>query len=118
MADPKQPQLDPDEQDSALEEYEELRRELDGYLAKFAVDHDLSFDELAMLLIDLGVSFRMLEYVFSTEKPSGSGLKLNLDRMQREIEDYLRACKRDADDFVRDTKEAMDEAEARDADKP
>jgi hypothetical protein len=90
------------------EDYEQLREQLHQQVSRFAEEHDLTFADVSLLLIDLGISSRMLEYVFSTEKPSGSGLKLDLDRLRREIEDFLRSCKRGADEFVRDMKEVID----------
>ena len=49
----------------------------------------------------------MIDYLATTPKPSGSGLKLDLDRFRREIDDYVRDCKRDADDFVRSSRELI-----------
>jgi hypothetical protein len=108
MAGPDQAQLDPGEDGSeGPNEYDQLREQLNQQVSRFAEEHDLSFNDVSLLLIDLGISSRMLEYVFSVEKPSGSGLKLDLDRLRREIEDYLRGCKRNADEFVREMKDII-----------
>jgi hypothetical protein len=56
----------------------------------------------------------MFDYVMSTEKPSGSGLKLDLDRYRRDVDESVRAAKKGADDFVAKAKEAIAEAEADD----
>ena len=41
-----------------------------------------------------------------------SGLKLDLDRMARDVQDFVRDCKRHADEFIAHTKNAIREAEA------
>jgi hypothetical protein len=62
--------------------------------------------------MDLAVTTRMTDYALSVEKPSASGLKLELDRMLREAGDYIRDCKRHAEDFMAHTKDAIAQAQA------
>jgi hypothetical protein len=94
------------------EDYERWREDLHKLAAQFADKHDLSFAMMALLLIDIGVSSRMIDYVFSVEKPSPLGLRLDLDRFQREIGDFLRSSKKTAEGFIEATMKALDEAEA------
>jgi hypothetical protein len=46
------------------------------------------------------------------EKPSASGLKLELDRVRREIDDYVRSSKKSAEEFVAASKKALAETES------
>ena len=96
------------------EEYEELRRELRSRLEGFADEHDLPEGVLAALLLEMALMSRTLDYLGSVEKPSGSGLRLELDRFRRDIDEVMRAAKKGADALVAEAKQAMaeDEAEA------
>ena len=96
-------------------EYDKLREPLHMLIADFADKHDLSHAMLSLLLVDLGVTSRMMDYMLSVEKPSGSGLKLELDRFGREIDDFVRSSKKAADDFVSIAKEALAQAVAAEA---
>jgi hypothetical protein len=110
MAGPKDEWLDEDAQ-ADDDEYTSMREALLDLVTDFADDRDLPIGALSPLLVDLAVSSRMLDYVLSMEKPSGSGLKLDLDRMRREVEDFLRDCKRHADEFVAHSKDQISKME-------
>ena len=43
----------------------------------------------------------------SVAKPSGGGLKLDLDRFRRDVEELFREVKRDADGFIAHAKETI-----------
>jgi hypothetical protein len=98
---------DDDAEDAERQEYERLRNRLSVQIGQIADEEDISSAMLALLLIDLGVTHRMLDYVLSVEKPSASGLKLDLDRFRREIDEYMRGSKKSADEFVTRAKEAL-----------
>jgi hypothetical protein len=98
---------------AARTEYERLRQGLQEAISDFADEEDISHAYLALLLLDLGVTSRMVDYVLSVEKPSGSGLKLELDRFRREIDDFLRSSKNSAEKFVAVSKKALAEAESK-----
>jgi hypothetical protein len=53
----------------------------------------------------------MVDYALSVASPSTSGLKRELDRMGRDVEHFLRHCKRNADDFIAQSKDMIREAE-------
>jgi hypothetical protein len=74
-------------------------------------EHDLLEEMMSVVLLNLSVRLRMIGYALETEKPSASGLKLDLDRFQREIDGYVRAAKKDADRFIADAKTARAKAE-------
>ena len=96
-----------DDDDAAPDDYEDTREALYDLLSNFADEHDLALGALSPILIDIGVTWRMSDYALSVEKPSGAGLKLEIDRMRRDIEDHLRSCKRHADEFIAETKELL-----------
>jgi hypothetical protein len=49
----------------------------------------------------------MMNYAASVTKPSGGGLKLDLDRFRRDIEDLVRESKKNADRFIAETSEVI-----------
>ena len=102
-----------DESDrEAVDEFERMRELLHARISEFADEHDVPDGMLSALLLDLAVTARMMDYTLSVEKPSASGLKLELDRMQREIADFVRDCKRHADEFIEHSKDAIAQARA------
>jgi len=102
-----------DESDrEAVDEFERMRELLHARISEFADEHDVPDGMLSALLLDLAVTARMMDYTLSMEKPSASGLKLELDRMQREIADFVRDCKRHADEYIEHSKDAIAQARA------
>ena len=83
-------------EDGPDEDFEALRAALAETLADFADEQDIDESVLSVLLVDAAVAQRMLAYVLATEKPSEGGLKLDLDRFGRAINDLLRSAKKDA----------------------
>ena len=110
MKEPKHEQLDSD--DPEFEEFDRMRDMLHARISEFAEEHDLPVGALSPLLLDLAVTSRMMDYVLSVEKPSGGGLKRDLDRMQREVDHFVRDCKRHADEFVDHSKDVLQETQA------
>ena len=108
----KNEQLGMDDPDLEDDDFNELLGMLHARVSEFAEEHDLPVGALSPLLLDLGVTSRMMDYVLSVEKPSGSGLKLDLDRMRREVDHFVRDCKRHADEFVDHSKDVLHEAQA------
>jgi hypothetical protein len=112
MAEGKEDLFDDEDFDEASEQYERLRDLLQARISEFADEHDVPVGALSPLLMDLAVTTRMTDYALSVEKPSASGLKLELDRMLREAGEYIRDCKRHAEDFMAHTKDAIAQAQA------
>jgi hypothetical protein len=75
-------------------------------------EHDLLEEMMSLVLLNLSVRLRMVGYALETEKPSVSGLKLDLDRFRRELDGCIRAAKKDADRFIADAKAARAKAES------
>jgi hypothetical protein len=106
----EQMQFDPETAAQADDtEYERLRDMLDNRVSDFADEHAVSFDTLALLLIDCGVSNALTRYLLSVDQPSASGLKLELERLRRKIENFISLHKGDADDFIRESKEWIED---------
>jgi hypothetical protein len=111
MTQPKDEPLDLDGSD-ADDEFDRMRDMLSARISDFAEEHDLPLGALSPLLLQLAVTTRMTDYVLSVEKPSASGLKLDLDRMRRDVDDLLRHSKRQVDDFIAHSKDALQEMQA------
>src|ERR1700704_4635182 len=94
------------------DDFDRMLNMLHAHISEFAEEHDLPVGALSPLLLDLAVTSRMMDYVLSVEKPSGSGLKLDLDRMRREVDHFVRDCKRHADEFVDHSKDVLQETQA------
>ena len=109
----------PDDQDDlfgedgneAVDEFDRLTEILNRRVLEFADEEEIDEKMLWPLLLRLTLSTRMVAYMANAAKPSGGGLKLDLDRFRRDIEDLIRAAKKDADKFIARAKEAMVAAE-------
>jgi hypothetical protein len=105
--------LDPDrsEQDED-DELEALFVDFNEHVHEFAQERDLNDAIVSMLALRLSLATRMFDYMMSTDKPSGSGLKLELDRFRREVEESVGAVRKSADEYVAQAQQAIAEAEA------
>jgi hypothetical protein len=106
-----------DDENESPDKFDELSEILLDRVAEFAEDEDVDDDMLTALVLRLAVTLRMGAYVGSVAKPSGGGLKLELDRFRRDVEEIVRITKKDADRYVREAKEAMLEEEAEEDEK-
>jgi hypothetical protein len=100
-----------EDEDEAVEDFNRLTDILFERVAEFAEDEDVGDDMIPPLLLRLALTTRMMNYASSVAKPSGGGLKLDLDRFRRDIEDLIRELKKNADRFIAETKEAIAAAE-------
>jgi hypothetical protein len=105
----------PDEEidgDDALDEDEfaHLSDLLLLHISEFAEEHDVDDQLLPILLLNLAATMRMTSYVASVDKPSGFGLKLDLDRFRRDVDELVRLMKKEADEFIVTAKEALAKA--------
>jgi hypothetical protein len=82
----------------AMDEFERMRELLHARISEFADEHDVPDGMLSALLLDLAVTARMMDYTLSVE--------------QREIADFVRDCKRHADEFIEHSKDAVAQARA------
>jgi hypothetical protein len=90
-----------------LDEFDRLMEILNLRVLEFAEEQEIDDEVLSPLLLRLALSARMVAYAAGTAKPSGGGLKLDLDRFRREIDDVIRETKKDADRFIAQARESM-----------
>jgi hypothetical protein len=64
-----------------------------------------------VILLGMCIRMRMIGYALETEQPSGSGLKMELDRFRREIDDAMRAAKKGAEEFIEEAMVLREAAE-------
>ena len=110
MSDDKDDLFDEDGEE-ALADFDRLTEMLLQRVVEFAEEEEIAEGLLWPLLLRLAVTTRMTDYVATAAKPSGGGLKLDLDRFRRDIEDLIRATKKDADRFIAQARESMAAAE-------
>jgi hypothetical protein len=116
MAKTKNRPIDLEAEEQALgDEFDELRELLGQHMDEFIEAHEVPAGMMAQMLMELSISLRMADYVLAVEKPSGSGLRIELDRFGREIADVVRTSKKSADEFVEASKQALAEEETKKA---
>jgi hypothetical protein len=93
--------------DEALDDFDRLTEILFQRVVEFAEEEEVDDEMLSPLLLRLSLTTRMVAYTAAAAKPSGGGLKLDLDRFRRDIEDLIRATKKDADRFIAQARESM-----------
>ena len=91
----------------AVDDFNRLTDLLFQRVSEFADEEDVVDDILALLLLRLSATMRMMAYAVSVAKPSGGGLKLDLDRFRRNADELIREMKKDADRFVTQVRESM-----------
>jgi hypothetical protein len=104
---------DPEVDEFAVE-VERHRDALFDYLLDYIEDEEISEAYMAPLLLDLMVRMRMTAYGFGVESPSVAGLKLDLDRLQKEVGEFLREAKKGAEEYIVHIKDMRAEAAAAD----
>ena len=100
--------------DEAGDELDQHGLALHQLIQDYMDEHDLPDELGALMLLNISVRMRMVGYALETERPSPSGLKLDLDRFQREIGDCIRAAKKGAEEFIEEAmvlREAAEEEE-------
>ena len=100
-----------DDGQEARDEFDRLTELLSRHVVKFADDEDIPDEMLAVLLLRVAITSRMVGYVASTAKPSAGGLKLDLDRFRRDVDDIIRETIKDAEGVVARTMASIAAAE-------
>jgi hypothetical protein len=96
-----------EDEDDAADDFNQLTELLFQHVSEFAEEEDVADEVLSLLLLRLSVTTRMMTYVMSVAQPSSGGLKLDLDRYRREVEDLIREMKKDADRLIAEAKETI-----------
>jgi hypothetical protein len=92
------------EPDAAIDELSQHGLALQQLIQDYMDEHDLSDEVTSLMLLEASVRMHMVGYALETEKPSASGLKLNLDRFRREMDNLIRDAKKNADHFIAEAK--------------
>ena len=90
---------DPEAESDSL--FREDQSALFDALSELMEEREMSEDELVPLLIDAVYHFRAIAYVVSTAKPSEGGLRMDLDRFRKLVDDVHRDYKKNAGEVVR-----------------
>jgi hypothetical protein len=100
-----------DEPEAAIDELSQHGMALHQLIQHYMDEHDLSDEITSLMLLEVSVRMHMVGYALETEKPSASGLKLDLDRFRREMDNLIREAKKNADHFIAEAKTARAVAE-------
>src|SRR5580704_13005147 len=110
-----EPDDSPDDEpatDQFVEEFERHRDALYEHIVDFMEEEDISEDYVAQLLADAMIRMRMTAYGIGVESPSAAGLKLDLDRLNKELGEFLREAKKGAEEYISHVKEVRAAADA------
>ena len=94
-----------------VDEVEQHSRAIYEMVSDYMDDLEVPEAIISHVLLNLAFNMRMVAYVIDMEKPSATGLKLDLDRMRSEIEQILRESKKGAEGYIKSAKTAIAEAE-------
>jgi hypothetical protein len=100
--------------DQFAEDYKKHRDALFELIAGYMDEQDLEEGYTAQLLLDLTIGMRLTAYGMGVESPSAGGLKLDLDRWRRDVDEFVREAKKGAEDYIRTVKDARVAAETDD----
>ena len=91
---------DGSEHDADTDELGRHGRAVHELVQDYLERHDISDSAGSVLLLNAAISMRMIAYATEVEKPSSGGLKLDLDRFRRDMDDAVRNAKRGAQEFI------------------
>jgi hypothetical protein len=112
MSDPDDVPDDDPAMDQFAEEFERHRDALYEHIYDFMEEAEISEAYVAQLLADAMIRMRMTAYGLGVESPSVAGLKLDLDRLQKELGEFLREAKKGAEEYIGHVKEMRAAADA------
>ena len=99
--DEREPEGWDDEQEAHAEAIREMVLD---YLDENEVDEGVA----VFGLIEIALSIAMSGYVMTTEKPSVGGLRMSLDRLGKDFADIVRDAKKNAEEFLAETRAALE----------
>jgi hypothetical protein len=91
-------------------EWDRHRRAIHDLVEDYREENDIGDGAASMMLMTLGLNMRMTAYALDVEKPSASGLKLDLDRFKRDIDGLFREARKNAETFVETAKSLIEKA--------
>jgi len=103
---------EPEDMKQFADDLERHSHELHERICDYMNEEDIDESYVAHLLLESAINLRMSAYGIYVENPSVAGLKIDLDRMGRELEEMLRAAKKGAEEYIRLVKEERARLEA------
>jgi hypothetical protein len=101
-----------DEMDEFTAEFERHRHAIYDLISDYMDEVDIDPAYVAHILVDMMIGMRMTGYGLAVESPSAAGLKLDLDRLQKEVSELVRNAKRGAEEYIVHVREARAAADA------
>jgi len=95
------------EAEAAMDEFDRHSQALHELIQDYFDAEHIPDAAGATLLLSVALNMRMVGYALEVEKPSGSGLKLDLDRFRRDIDDAVRHAKKGADEYIEKIKPVL-----------
>jgi len=99
-----------EEHDDDESEFDRHGRAVHELVQDYLDEYEISDSAGSMLLLQAALTLRMIGYATEVEKPSAGGLKLDLDRFRRDIDDAFRMAKRGAEEFIETSKVELEAA--------
>jgi hypothetical protein len=96
----------------AVDELDQHGLALHELIQDYLDEHDLPDRMGSLILLSIGIRMRMIGYAMETEKPSATGLKMDLDRFRREIDECIRTAKKGAEEFIEEAMVLRSEMES------
>jgi hypothetical protein len=91
-------------------EWERHQREIHDLVEDYREENDIGDAAVSMMLMTVGLNMRMTAYALDVDKPSASGLKLDLDRFKRDIDSLFREARKNAEAFIETAKTLIEDA--------
>ena len=112
MSEPDDVPDDDPAMDQFVEDFERHRDAIYDRICDYMEEVDINEGYVAQLLVDAMIRMRMTAYGLGVESPSAAGLKLDLDRLHKELGEFLREAKKGAEEYIGHVKEMRAAAEA------
>ena len=103
---------EPEDMKQFADDLERHRQELHERICDYMNEEEIDENYVAHVLLESAVNLRMAAYGLYVENPSVAGLKIDLERMARELGEMLRAAKKGAEEYIRLAKEERAKLEA------
>ena len=91
-------------------EWDRHQRAVHDLIEDYREENDIGDAAVSMMLMTIGLNMRMTAYALDVEKPSASGLKLDLDRFKRDFDGIFREARKNAEMFIETAKTLIEDA--------
>jgi hypothetical protein len=102
----------PEGEEEAERLYREDEAALFEALDRIMEERGMSEHDLVPMLIGAAYHYRSLAYVAETAKPSEAGLKMDLDRLRKLVEEMHRGYRKSAAEVIKEIAEMLDAPDA------